>query len=190
MDVLHLKLGLGRKAHGGRQIAMRNVFGADGGLQVVICLSARGRGFENVGLSGEAVVEAALRVFLDGLRILEAHLSGLALTLGVEQAIVGRRHVEDELAMGVVEGQVGDEEIGFGHIDGSTAPAPVEDQIVDVQRRNEEAFRLATEVFRDQARFPHRCGHGYGGKRGVEGGFGDADRLGAGFGFLPGNARL
>jgi len=48
--------------------------------------------------------------------------------------------------MGVVELEVCDEQVGFGHIDGAAAFAPVEDQVIDVEGGDEEAFGLAIEV--------------------------------------------
>jgi len=95
-----------------------------------------------------------LRVFFDGLRILQAHLSRFALALRVQQAVVRGGDLEDELAMGVIELEVGDEEVGLGDIDAAAAATEVKDKILDVKCRLEEADGLAMEAFADQRRDP------------------------------------
>ena len=93
----------GIDSEGSGKVTARNVDGANGSLQVEVCLGAGGGGFKFIGLCSQTVFKASLCVFLNCLGIFQTGFGCLALTLRVEKPVVGLGNLEDDAAMRVVE---------------------------------------------------------------------------------------
>ena len=85
------------------KVAARNVDGANGGLQIEVCLGAGGGGFKFIGLRSQTVFKAGLCVLFNGPGIFQTGFGCLALTLRVEKPVVSLGNLVDDAAMRVVE---------------------------------------------------------------------------------------
>ena len=83
-------------------------------LQIVVRLRSSAAGLEYVGQRRQAEFETRFGGLLHGLRILEVGFRRILLPFGVEHVIIRRHHLEDNLAMGVVEEEVGGQQIDSG----------------------------------------------------------------------------
>ncbi len=111
---------------------MRDLRCPDRRLQIVVGLSSSAAGFKHVGQRCQAELETRFRGLLVGLRILEVGFRHILLPFGVEHVIIRRHHLEDNLAMRVVEDEIGGQQIGPADGDLLHAPAEVEDDVVDL----------------------------------------------------------
>ena len=152
VDALDLEYRAWRESNRCSKVAASDVDRSDGGLQIVVGLGARGSGLEFVGLGGEPVREACLRVLFDGLGVFEADFRCLALTFGVEEAVIGRGDLINDAAMGIIEREIGSQQVGFGRVDFPSTSADVEDQVLDMQNGLKDAFRLAVKELADESR--------------------------------------
>ena len=114
----------------------------------------------------------------------------LALAIGIEEAVIGGGDLKNDVAMGVVEREIGSQQVGFGRVDFSAASADVEDQVLDVKNGLEDAFRLAVEEFADESGRTQGDGERNGRQGGIKSAARNAQSGSLGFGCLPCNARL
>ena len=83
---------------------------------------------------------------MNGLRIFQTRLSCAPLTDLIQQVVVGRRYLKNDLPMGIVEGKVGGKQIRFRRVDGAASSSKVKNQIIDLKLGLKDAVGLANEL--------------------------------------------
>ena len=135
LNALYLQRDGRRNTKSRGQIAVRDLRCSDRRLQIVVRLRSRTAGLEHVGQRCQPEFETRFRGLLHGLRILQVGFRRILLPLGVEHPVVRRHHLEDDLAMGVVEEEVGGQQIVPADGDLIQAPAEIEDGVIQLQTR-------------------------------------------------------
>jgi hypothetical protein len=102
------------------------------------------------------------------LGVLQADFRSFTLALGIEQSIICRRHLKDDLAMSVIEGQVRREQVRFGQIDGAASATEIEDQVLHMDRRFEYSDCLPVKELPNERGLSRRGHQGDRGNRGEE----------------------
>lgn len=84
-----------------------------------------------------------LGVLFNGLSIEESGLGCVLLSHCVQQPIVARRYLVNDLPVGVVEGKIRRQKFGLGLVDCAAALAKIKNQVIEIQRRLKEADGLS-----------------------------------------------
>ena len=87
---------------------------------------------------------------MHGAGVRETRAGGILLARGIEQPVVRVRDLEDDLAVGVVEGEVGGKRLCASGVDSAGSPAEVEDHVRQIEREPGTPDVLALEIRPDQ----------------------------------------
>ena len=103
VDAFNCEHRAGIDSESSSKVAACYIDGANGGLEIEVCLGAGGGGFKFIGLRSQAVFKASLCVLLNGSGIFQTGFGCLALTLSVEKPVVRLGNLVNDAAMRVVE---------------------------------------------------------------------------------------
>ena len=109
---------------------MRDLRCPDRRLQIVVRLRSSAASLKHVGQRRQSELKTCFGCFLVSLRILQVGFRHILLPFGVEHVIIRRHHLEDNLAVGVIEEEISAQQIGPAGGDLLRAPAEVEDDVV------------------------------------------------------------
>jgi hypothetical protein len=111
LNALYLQLAGRRNAKSRGEVAVRDLRRPNRRLQIVVCLCSRAAGLEHIGQRRQPEIQARLRRLLHGLRVLEVGFRRILLPFGVQHPVVRCHDLEDDLAVRVVEKEVGGQQI-------------------------------------------------------------------------------